>query len=123
MSRLGLQFRLADCFGDNGMISVVILSTTDPTAWEIDTWLMSCRVLKRGVEHAVLNLIADLACKAGVRHLIGCYIPTSKNSMVADHYPSLGFTRIEREQPGSWWSLSVTATDRRVPPMDLDICL
>jgi FkbH-like protein len=92
-----LQVRLTDIFGDNGMISVVICRK-GAEAWEVDTWLMSCRVLGRQVERAVLNIIAAEALAAGATKLRGDYIPTAKNGIVADHYAKLGFTK-ETEAP------------------------
>jgi FkbH-like protein len=86
----GLQLRLLDRFGDNGIIAIVIGRLTG-TDCQIDTWLMSCRVLGRGVEAATLNLIAAQAAAMGAERLIGTYIPTAKNPMVADHYQKLGF--------------------------------
>lgn len=87
-----LQFRLLDRFGDNGLISVVILrASAEPGALEIDVWLMSCRVLGRQVEEAVLNVIVDHAREAGALRLVGVYRRTSKNAMVARHYEKLGF--------------------------------
>jgi FkbH-like protein len=92
-----LQVRLADRFGDLGMISVVICRP-DPVegaaTWLIDTWLMSCRVLGRKVEEAVLRRICAEATARGVSLLRGVYIPTAKNSMVRDHYAKLGFALI-----------------------------
>ena len=93
---LGLQFRLADNFGDNGMISVVILHFVDENAI-IDTWLMSCRVLERRVEEAVLNLIVAEAARRKALAVIGEYIPSVRNQMVSEHYAKLGFGRIDRE--------------------------
>lgn len=87
---LTFSFSLRDRFGDNGLISVVILKT-EPTGMFIDTWLMSCRVLKRGMEQFVLNEITLAAKNAGASALIGQYVPTPKNKMVKDHYSSLGF--------------------------------
>ncbi|QDL94557.1 HAD-IIIC family phosphatase (plasmid) [Paroceanicella profunda] len=86
-----LQARLADRFGDNGMIGVVIAEARGPD-WVIDTWLMSCRVLKRRVEEAVLAVLAGAARAAGAERLTGRYIPTPKNALVRGHYPALGFT-------------------------------
>jgi FkbH-like protein len=86
----GLQLRLIDRFGDNGIIAIIIgrLKGTDVY---IDTWLMSCRVLGRQVEETTLNIIAEQAAHLGARRLIGEYRPTAKNAMVKDHYPNLGF--------------------------------
>lgn len=92
-----LQVRLADIFGDNGMISVVICKTIESNVWEIDTWLMSCRVLGRKVEHMVLREILDHARAAGIRKLAGTYKPTDRNKLVVDHYAKLGFTKVDEE--------------------------
>jgi FkbH-like protein len=86
-----LQIRLADRFGDNGMISCIICRDAGPATWEIDTWLMSCRVLGRGVEAMVLREIIAAAQAHGITTLIGVYRPTPRNGMVSDHYPKLGF--------------------------------
>ena len=61
---------------------------------------MSCRVLKRGVEHFLLNHLVDLAGELGLRRLIGEYIPTAKNVLVRDHYAALGFTRVGGDDAG-----------------------
>ena len=88
---IGYSFRLSDRFGDHGLISIVI-GRVDGTTLQIDTWLMSCRVLKRQVEAAVLNELARLALARGCRRLLGSYLPTAKNEMVRDFYPSMGFS-------------------------------
>jgi FkbH-like protein len=85
-----LQVRLSDTFGDSGMISVV-LCRKRPKLWQIDTWLMSCRVLGRKVEHAVLKRLAADAKREGAESLVGVYIPTPKNQLVEQHYERLGF--------------------------------
>jgi predicted enzyme involved in methoxymalonyl-ACP biosynthesis len=61
----------------------------------IDTWFMSCRVLKRGMEHFVLNTIANFAVEKGFEIIQGEYLPTAKNEMVRDHYQNLGFEKRE----------------------------
>jgi FkbH-like protein len=91
---LALQFRLKDKFGDNGIIAV-IFARPDPR-WPadtlfIDTWLMSCRVLGRGVEAASLEALSRYAEDMGVKQLVGEYRATSRNKMVSDHYEKLGF--------------------------------
>jgi FkbH-like protein len=98
-SAFGLQLRLLDRFGDNGVIAVVIGRVTGEEA-DIDTWLMSCRVLGRQVEPTTLNLVAAVAASLGARRLVGRYIPTKKNAMVRDHYERLGFTVVERHDDG-----------------------
>ncbi|WP_230771422.1 HAD-IIIC family phosphatase [Sphingomonas sp. Leaf4] len=86
-----LQVRLRDMFGDTGMIAVVIVRAAAPDAWEIDSWLMSCRVLGRGVERAVLAELCRQARSAGIDWLVGVYRPTPRNALVRDHYAKLGF--------------------------------
>ena len=88
----GLQVRLRDRFGDNGIIAIVIGRRAMDGTVLIDTWLMSCRVLGRQVEATTLNLIAAEARRLGASKLIGEYRPTSKNDMVREHYQRLGFT-------------------------------
>jgi FkbH-like protein len=96
----GLQIRLLDRFGDNGIIAIVIGRMLDDEAVTIDTWLMSCRVLGRQVEPTTLNLVAAQARALGAKKLIGTYIPTKKNGMVRDHYVKLGFSVISRTEDG-----------------------
>lgn len=92
-------FNLADKFGDNGLIAVVILQKRPDAALFIDTWFMSCRVLKRGMEAFTLHTLVEAARSLGFKRLVGEYIPTAKNEMVAGHYAGLGF----REQDGFWY--------------------
>jgi FkbH-like protein len=94
-SAFGVQLRLVDRFGDNGIIAIVIGRLAEKEDVLLDTWLMSCRVLGRQVEPTTLNLAAALAKDLGARRLIGEYIPTAKNGMVKDHYAKLGFSPID----------------------------
>jgi FkbH-like protein len=96
----GLQLRLADRFGDNGIISIIIGKLDEADDLQIDTWLMSCRVLGRQVEPTTLNLIAAEAQRIGGKRLVGTYLPTKKNGMVKDHYERLGFTKVSSEPSG-----------------------
>ncbi|MBS0642770.1 MAG: HAD family hydrolase [Proteobacteria bacterium] len=96
----GLQLRLTDRFGDNGIIAIIIGRLQENKDLLIDTWLMSCRVLGRQVEPTTLNLIAQEAHKLGAKRLIGEYIPTKKNGMVKDHYAKLGFVVLETGPEG-----------------------
>ena len=97
----GLQLRLSDRFGDNGIIAIVIGKMQADDDLVIDTWLMSCRVLGRQVEPTTLNLIVSQAQRLGARRLIGEYLPTKKNGMVGDHYARLGFEVVEENEAGS----------------------
>jgi HAD-superfamily phosphatase, subfamily IIIC/FkbH-like domain len=90
-----LTFTLKDKFGDNGLICVVIMKSLDMESLFVETWFMSCRVLKRGMEKFTLNTMVELAKKGGFKKIIGEYLPTPKNKMVEDHYLNLGFKRIE----------------------------
>jgi FkbH-like protein len=83
--------RLADKFGDNGLASVMIGRVVDDTV-EINLWLMSCRVLKREMEFAMFDALVEQCRVRGIRKIVGVYIPSKKNSMVAGHYASLGFS-------------------------------
>src|ERR1700722_18546141 len=113
-----LQVRLTDIFGDNGMISVVICRPGADRVWEIDTWLMSCRVLGRKVEHMVLREILEHARAAGVSKLTGVYRPTDRNQMVAEHYAKLGFTKTRVTESGKTeWELPVESADPESAPM------
>jgi FkbH-like protein len=104
-----LQIRLADRFGDNGMISVVICRRRDED-WHIDTWLMSCRVLGRKVEQAILAVICAEAAARGIRRLVGSYLPSGRNGLVEHHYKNLGFTSIEQRTDGATvWALEADA--------------
>jgi FkbH-like protein len=93
-----LSFQLEDKFGDHGLIAVVILKMLDRDTAFIDTWIMSCRVLKRGMEEFTVNQMARHAQQRGVRRLLGEFIPTPKNSLVKDLYPQMGFTPCD----GKW---------------------
>jgi FkbH-like protein len=109
-----LQVRLSDVFGDNGMISVVVCRERPGSGWEIDLWLMSCRVLGRRVENMVLREVLEHARLGGIRKLVGLYLPTHRNKLVERHYANLGFTlREERGDGSSIWELDVA--DAEVP--------
>jgi len=90
-------FNLQDKFGEYGLISLIIMEKQDKALF-IDTWIMSCRVLKRGMELFVLDNLATYARENGFTKLVGEYLPTPKNRMVANHYKDLGFT----ENNGKW---------------------
>ena len=91
---IDLSFTLEDKFGDNGLIAVVIMKEKDAETLFVDTWFMSCRVLKRGMENFTLNTMVGCAKEKGYRRIIGEYLPTPKNKMVEDHYLHLGFTPV-----------------------------
>jgi FkbH-like protein len=107
-----LQFRLLDRFGDNGLISVLILrpDSRRPDVLEIETWVMSCRVFGRELEFEAMNIAVEIARRRGVRAFRANYVPTQKNGVIRDLYPSLGFTRANGATPANGvihWSLSL----------------
>lgn len=116
---LTFQVRLRDNFGDNGMIAVVIARIGDAQL-EIDTWLMSCRVLGRRIEEKILDVIVERARELRIPKISAVYIPTSKNMMVRDHYSRLGFVN-ERAAPDGMthWNLCVDEYVAKNPPIDL----
>ena len=93
-------FTLKDKFGDNGLICVIILKQENEQTLLIDTWFMSCRVLKRGMENFALNTIVNFGLNHNFAILKGEYIPTAKNEMVANHYENLGF-----QKANGFWEL------------------
>lgn len=99
-----LQVGLTDRFGDNGMICAVICRC-EALEWEIESWLMSCRVLNRKVEQAVCNRLARAALDARAETLVGLYLPTARNHIVADLYAQLGFTRVGDRGEAQCWQL------------------
>ncbi|WP_066807577.1 HAD-IIIC family phosphatase [Sphingomonas asaccharolytica] len=99
---LTLQARLQDKFSDFGMIGVVIARPhdSDPEAYDIDTWLMSCRVLGRRVEEGMLEALVTQVRNAGRRRLYAHYLPTDKNRMVREMFDTLGFELIAEQKNG-----------------------
>lgn len=89
-----LYFMLKDKFGDHGLISVVILDKCADHSLFVSQWLMSCRVLKRGMEEFIVNKILQTAAAHGCGKVVGEYVPTAKNAMVKDLYEKLGFVRV-----------------------------
>ncbi len=111
--------KLEDRFGDNGVVSVVIgkkerwEQTAADTgegeqALQIRLWLMSCRVLKRDMEYAMMDSIVEACRDCGIDTIIGCYYPTAKNGMVKEFYGTMGFTKIEEDEEGnSVWRFDI----------------
>ena len=97
------SFNLKDKFGDHGLICVIILKQQSESTLFIDTWFMSCRVLKRGMERFVLNHLVDYAKKNNFKLIDGEYIKTPKNILVKDHYSDLGF-----EKKDNNWTLNLS---------------
>ena len=95
-----LYGKLEDRFGDNGVVSVVF-GHKEADVFHIDQWLMSCRVLKRDMEYAMMDELARRCLAAGIRVIRGYYYPTKKNNMVRDFYRLQGFDRISEDEDGN----------------------
>ena len=119
-STLTMQVRLIDRFGDNGMISAIVARPQEGD-WVLDTWVMSCRVLGREVEKAVLNQIVTEARLRNIARLIGLYRATDRNSMVRDHYAKLGFTRTPGSAGDDRWELDVARHASRDVPIAMTV--
>lgn len=93
-------FKLRDRFGDNGLIGLMLAHQpkNESDVWEIDTWLMSCRVIGRKMEELMFSTLMEAVREHGVRRVRGLYIPTAKNAMVADLYTRMGFHAVDRSE-------------------------
>lgn len=109
---LGLWLRISDRFGDNGLVGVAIARPSDPGAWVIDSFLLSCRVIGRQAENVLLGALARKVREKGGRTLVGEYIPTPKNKPSADFLPQAGFERLD--PGGRLWSWDL---DKSLPPI------
>jgi FkbH-like protein len=90
---LAFHFRLLDRYGDNGIVSAVILCPPgEPGILEIDTWVMSCRVFGRELESEIMNIVAEEARQHGASALVATYVPTAKNAIIKNLYSDLGFS-------------------------------
>jgi FkbH-like protein len=103
-SGTGLWVKVRDRFGDSGLVGVVIAVPEDGQSWRIDTLLLSCRVIGRRVETAMLSLLEHAAAARGVRRLIAEFVPTAKNRPAASFLPDHGFIR-----NGDFWELELDA--------------
>jgi FkbH-like protein len=105
-----LYGRLTDKFGDNGLVSVLIGHVRADVV-EVDVWLMSCRVLNREMELAMFDAVVEYCQARGIRKIVGVYIPSKKNDMVATHYANLGFNRVDGSSEGrDLWQYDVPST-------------
>jgi len=117
---LTIQARLEDIFGDNGMVSAVICRQTGPRL-EVDTWIMSCRVLGRRVEETILQHIVEQARLKGVAEIIGRYVPTARNGLVRDHFEKLGFVQVDSSSEETTWRLSINSYDEKDLPLKVEL--
>jgi FkbH-like protein len=105
--RVVAWLRLRDAMGDQGLVCVAVLAAEGADA-RIDTFLMSCRVMNRRVEHAMLAFLAEHARRLGCHRLVGDYLPTPKNGMVRDFYAAAGFAPdAAHDGEGTRWTLSL----------------
>lgn len=112
--------RLIDKFADNGLVTVVA-GKVDENVIYIKLWLMSCRILKREMEEAMMNALVKEAKKRNVGKIIGHYYPTAKNSMVKYFYRDMGYTKVYEDENGnSEWELSVEQYRDKMPHMAVD---
>lgn len=95
-----LYGRLSDKFGDNGVVSLIVGRIKGKEV-HVELWLMSCRVLKRNMEFAMMDTLVERCQKKGIQRIIGYYYPTAKNAMVKDFYGLQGFTKIKEEESGN----------------------
>jgi FkbH-like protein len=109
------SMRVRDRFGDNGLVGVAIVRPggEDGDVCEIDTLLMSCRVIGRTIETAFLSFLAERARRQGARWLRGWFLPTRKNAPAKDFYASHGFAPVEETADGTLWRLELA--DGAVP--------
>lgn len=106
-SYLTLYGKLADQFGDNGVVSVVIGKIREQCL-DLVLWLMSCRVLKRDMEYAMMDTLAAACKKRGIDTIYGYYYPTAKNAMVRDFYEKQGFSKVSGDEAGNTvWKLEL----------------
>lgn len=97
---LRLYGRLEDRFGDNGVVSVV-LGKQNGSTLHLELWLMSCRVLKRGMEYAMLDRLVEICRARKIQKIVGYYLPTAKNGMVKELYGDFGFTKVNEDSAGN----------------------
>lgn len=98
-----IQGKMADKFGDNGLVTVLIGRLKKETLF-IELWLMSCRVFRRNGEYLLFDYLKEICKKRKVKEIVGEYIPTAKNQIVKGFYESLGFVAVSRDETGksSW---------------------
>ena len=109
-SYIDLYGKLEDKFGDNGVVSVVIGEKKGDTL-HIDLWIMSCRVLKRDMEYAMMDELVEQCKKAGITTIKGYYYPTAKNKMVQNFYELQGFSKIKEDKQGNTeWEFKISSS-------------
>jgi FkbH-like protein len=107
--------KLEDRFGPNGIVGVLILRRQGAERWHIDTFLLSCRVIGRTVEEALLGYAVRDLQELGAACITGEYIPTAKNGMVADFYGKLDFARTDSNGKRTIWELDLRRKTVAIP--------
>ncbi|MBQ2152417.1 MAG: HAD-IIIC family phosphatase [Clostridia bacterium] len=108
-----LYGKLTDKFGDNGVVSVVI-GKKDGSVLNMDLWLMSCRVLKRDMEFAMLDTLVQKCREQNIETIKGYYYPTAKNNMVRELYKTFGFDKISEDENGNTvWQLDIAGYENK----------
>jgi FkbH-like protein len=106
-SRAVIWVRVRDRYGDNGLVGVAITRDEGDTC-EIDTLLLSCRVIGRTVESAILSYLAEGARRRGLARMQGWFLPTKKNAPASDFYAQHGFSLLKDEPQGTLWMLDLS---------------
>jgi FkbH-like protein len=119
---LSLCLHLSDRFGDHGLVSVLVARCRAPVC-ELENWVMSCRVFKRGAETLLFAEAARELQSRGLRSVLGTLIPTERNGYVKELFPSLGFTHVATNSEGvETWQFDLTtaaATTAKPSPIRL----
>ena len=116
-----LYGKLTDKFGDNGVVSVVIGKINEDIL-DIDLWIMSCRVLKRHMEFAMLDRVVERAKMRNIKKIRGHYYPTAKNNMVRELFKTFGFEKISEDDMGNTeWLLDVESYEKKNNYIDVNL--
>jgi FkbH-like protein len=114
---IALQFRLVDRFGDNGIVSVMLLrpGSDDPAGLDVDCWVMSCRVFGRQLEQEAMNIAVEIARRGNAAVLTADFVPTARNGVIGRLYADLGFEPLGEAEPGMprRWVMQLNGYDAR----------
>jgi FkbH-like protein len=104
--------KLTDKYGDNGLIAITV-GNIKQNQCHIDLWLMSCRVLKRGMEFAMLDEVVRLCKEKNITEIIGYYNKSKKNNMVSDLYEIFGFSLVSNNSENTIWKLDISGYENK----------
>jgi len=102
-----ISLNVLDKFGDNGLTGLAIIDTSESNVWKIDTFLLSCRVIGRKVEEALLAFVIDEALARNVKIVLGYFAPSKKNSIVRNFYKNNYFNLTKRTDKLDTWELII----------------